>query len=226
MQTVLNPHPTELEVIYDTLLVPSFRDEQMESLEEILAGVRAKTIYVIALKDEKHGYVAVTVNYWYAKDQTLLLAYLAVSPKMRGKGLGTSLVFDSKAYLEIELKPALILCEANDPDFDTVSENYGDPVRRLSFYKDMGARIVDVPYFQASYDYPVAMVNMYLLVLPGKYMETSTAFNENREIRSRTIHDFFLSYMETDTEPDEDPEFTALFNSLKRPWIPTREIKA
>lgn len=226
MQTVLNPDTADLADIYDNILVPSFHEDQMESLEEIITGVQKNIMYVIALKDDKHGYVAATVNYWYEQTSTLLVAYLAVSKKKRAKGLGTQVLHFTVEALETMLKPSLILCEANDPEFDAGSENYGDPSRRMKFYKNYGARIVDVPYFQAGPGLPIVMVNMWLLILPGKY-PAGNVYNENREIKSSALHDFFLAYMEQDEEPeDADPALTALFESLKRPWIPTKEIQA
>lgn len=224
MQTVINPAKTELEKIYRCLLMPSFRSEQMESFPEIVRGVQNGTIHVITLKDANQEYAATAVYYWYPAQKTLLLAYLAVSTRVRSKGLGTLVLAQAQEWLEKELEPSLILCEANDPAFDIVSKEYGNPVRRMNFYKNLGARIVDVPYFQTAYDDSDTMVNMWLLVLPGKYMEQDIAYNTNREVHAKTLHDFFLAYMETETEPNHLPEFRKLFNALKQDWIPTKEI--
>ena len=65
-------------------------------------------------------------------------------------GYGSQLYRALLTSIVDELQPSLVLGEVAHPDYHEPHPRHGDPLARLRFYGRFDARIIDVPYFQAS----------------------------------------------------------------------------
>lgn len=129
---------------YRELMEPAFPPAELMTLDELLAA-RSDGGTGGALLHQDGTPVAGMVTEDYLGGAVRLLAYLVVSARVRGQGLG--------ARLLRELRPAqpsgLVLAEIEDPRFHDVSER-ADPAARLRFYDREGCRLLPLPYVQPS----------------------------------------------------------------------------
>lgn len=142
--------PETVHEVYERLLRPAFRREELLTLEELRSayGPDGQDPSVVALRDGAPE--AVMLGEWYADGQVLLLAYLAVAPAGRGTGVGTRLVREVLPVWHREVLNALVLAEVDDPRYWPGGAYEGDPRARLRFYERHGARLVPIDYFQPS----------------------------------------------------------------------------
>lgn len=136
----------ELERVYRTILEPSFPPEELVSLGELVAAVDAGHATAWALTADGDP-VAIAVLEQPAPGIELLL-YLAARADQRGTGAGGRIMKNLLAGVR-KRGAALLLAEVEHPAHHDAHPAHGDPEARLRFYSRYGARIVDVPYFQA-----------------------------------------------------------------------------
>lgn len=140
----------EVDEVYRRLLVPTFRPEELVTLDEVRAtftGPDAQPSDVV-LADGRP--VGVMLGTWYAGRRALLLTYLALDPSARGLGLGGRLVREVLPRWVAASPGALVVAEVDDPRAWAADATQGDPVARLRFYGRHGARLVPLPYVQPS----------------------------------------------------------------------------
>ncbi|WP_258725610.1 GNAT family N-acetyltransferase [Cellulomonas sp. NS3] len=130
------------------LLRSTFRADELVSLAGLRAGYRGEAPHPSVVVLAGGAPVAVMLAEWHVDHQVLLLAYLAVAPSMRGRGLGAHLVGDVLARWAAERDGALVLAEVDDPARWPGDAGHGDPVARLRFYGRLGARLVPLRYVQ------------------------------------------------------------------------------
>ncbi|PWB96633.1 GNAT family N-acetyltransferase [Homoserinimonas hongtaonis] len=137
----------ELARVYRAILEPSFAPEELIPLDaltrEMVAG-RA-TALVLPDSDGEPGAVAIVQEVARGID---LLTYLATRADQRGLGTGGR-IMRSVLKAARQRDRSLLLAEVEHPLHHPVHPEHGDPEARLRFYGRLGARIVDVPYFQA-----------------------------------------------------------------------------
>lgn len=154
----------QLRAIYDTIMVESFPPDELISWDELREGVASGELRMYAVYDEA-GAVAIAVIEKLS-DTVVLLNYFATRTDQRGKGVGTALLSELLESIRSQDAPALILGEVEHPSYREADPAFGDPAARLRFYGRLGARILDVPYFQppVAADMP-AVYGMLLLAL-------------------------------------------------------------
>jgi hypothetical protein len=139
----------EIRDAYDHILAPSFPFDELEPFEQFSAQLdEGRSELRIALDGDELVAAAVTKD--LPPSGAVLLAQLATREGRRGSGLGTRLYRALLSLIVEELQPSLVLAEMEHPDFHEAHPLHGDPLARLRFYGRFDARIIDVPYFQAS----------------------------------------------------------------------------
>ena len=136
-------------------------DEERESLESWIKSLKggnpaANIIIVVAgdeLDSEKPVLKAISVAYYYNKQDAGLLAYNAVSPDFQGQGLGRIMVEARKTAL-LDLAKAYgnklggVFIECNDPAKITPAEDVMDPATRIKMFEKWGAKVLPIHYVQ------------------------------------------------------------------------------
>lgn len=138
----------EVAYVYQQLLRPAFRPEELPTLKEILrvySGEDAAPSGVLIQDGEPVGiYLCAS----YVGGRVRLLTHMAVSAKARGAGIGSRLL-DHVAHRQDWPEPAdLVLAEVDDPRVWPADAETGDPVARLRFYERHGARLLSLAHVQ------------------------------------------------------------------------------
>ena len=135
---------TVLRRYYDELMQPAFSPAELMTWDELDEALAAPgTQGLLALDDGSP--VAGLVTEDYLDGSMLLLAYVVVSSRHRGQGLGSSLIGQAVGH-----EPRLVLAEIEDPRFHESHEQRGDPAARARFYDRLGSRLLAIPYTQPS----------------------------------------------------------------------------
>ena len=142
---------------YVRILQPTFPPEGRQPLESMLRSPGGSTDGVLACEGRERGgrpgaehFVGGTVQ---------LLAYLAVDPSRRARGLGSRLLAEGLSTSESEL----VLAEIEDPRFWPTTTT-SDPEARLRFWARTGSRLLPVPYVQPSLQAGLQRVHHLLLI--------------------------------------------------------------
>ncbi|MEA5155263.1 GNAT family N-acetyltransferase [Raineyella sp.] len=134
--------------VYDELLRPSFRPEELLSIGEVLrvyAGADPAPSGVVLRDGHPLG---IHLCERFVGGEVLLLSYLAVSSQARGGGIG-SVLLDDVSRSRVESGPgAVVLAEVDDPRVWPATPSTGDPVARLRFYGRRGARLLPMSFTQ------------------------------------------------------------------------------
>src|SRR4051812_46431386 len=77
-----------VEVLYDNVLVPSFRPAELIEPRVLLDSVRRGDGLIAVAVDADETVVGGMIVDWYAGSGVLLVSYLAVRPGRRGRGIG------------------------------------------------------------------------------------------------------------------------------------------
>jgi GNAT superfamily N-acetyltransferase len=138
-----------LRELYREILVPSFRDEELNGYETIVRGLEAQPGDTdVAVAYSPSGEVlGGMVGEWDPASRVYLLSYLAVRPGLRGRGVGSTLMQHLLTWSHGR-EALVVLAEVDDPRVHAASPLFGDPQARLSFYGGFGARVIDLAYFQ------------------------------------------------------------------------------
>jgi GNAT superfamily N-acetyltransferase len=155
-----------VERVYNEILTPSFPADEMCPLKSVQTMADAGLGLVWAAVDDEGETLGCAVGDWDAELRVMLLSWLAVRPGLRGGGIGGPLLSAAMTEWQRRCAPCLILAEVENPEQRQVSDAYGDPIARLRFYQRRGARILDLPYFQAALGPEKSRVyNLFLMVL-------------------------------------------------------------
>jgi GNAT superfamily N-acetyltransferase len=140
----------QVEDVYRRLLEPSFRPEELMSLQDFRSDYEddaADLSSVLLVAGEP---IAVMLGEWYAGGRVLLLGYLAVLEEARGTGAGSFLMRSVLPRWYADVPGALVIAEVDDPRSWSTDSHRGDPVGRLRFYERHGASLLPFAYFQPS----------------------------------------------------------------------------
>lgn len=154
MITVQTAEGAAMKSAYDEVLAPSFPVDELEPFDVFSAMVEDGRRQVrVAVDEDAQGVneiVAAGVTKELPGSGAVLLSHHATRPDRRGAGHGSQLYRTLLSAIVDELDPSLVLGEVAHPDHHAADPAHGDPLARLRFYGRFGARIIDVPYFQAS----------------------------------------------------------------------------
>jgi GNAT superfamily N-acetyltransferase len=158
----------EAYAIYETAIPKA----EQKTRRQMLAGLKHPDFRLWAFEHE--GEIAgIAVLYASAANNTLLLEYLAISPELQGKGLGSTLF---EAAFEASRMDArtLMLIEVDSEKEDVSAKEKHIRLSRKAFYRRLGAREVD------GFDYilplqnfgPAPRMSLLLLGARGGRIET------------------------------------------------------
>lgn len=199
---------------YEQLLVPAFVPHELVGESDIIDGVASGSTEVLVARD-KGRVVGVAVGDF--SEGVTLLSYLAVRPGSRGRGWG-SLVLTAALDRWFGTRGGIIVAEVEDPAHHAAHPDYGDPLRRLDFYRDHGARALGIPFFQPSLGPGLPRVpHMFLLVLrvdPAWLSADATRLIDSGPLV--TMMEWYFDGCEGTARP-VDPDSRALFAALEEP---------
>jgi GNAT superfamily N-acetyltransferase len=138
-----------LDVLYREILVPSFRQEELDPLPVIAAAFAEDPplLDIAAARDAAGEIVGAMVCEWSPSTGVYLLSYLAARPGLRSRGVGTALMRHLPVWSRAR-GAVVTLAEVDDPRCHGDEGLVGEPAARLAFYGRFGARVLDLPYFQ------------------------------------------------------------------------------
>jgi hypothetical protein len=139
-----------------------------------------------------------------------------VRPGLRGGGIGGPLLDAAMTEWKRRYDPCLILAEVENPAQHHVSAAYGDPVARVRFYQRRGARILDLPYFQAALGPEKSRVhNLFLMVL---HADPSFAGAGEDTIDGEVLRRYLEKYqIQCEGVIGTDDDAVALWQAVRRP---------
>jgi GNAT superfamily N-acetyltransferase len=176
---------SELVELYEQVLRPAFRSEELLGLEEVVEGYTGSDAPPNGVLMRDGRPLAVLLTEWYVDRRVLLLSYLAVSEKSRGRGIGSVLADHVAGQVRDMKPPPVALAEVDDPRVWPGDEGTGDAEARLRFYARRGARLVPVSYFQPSLRGPGQRVpGMFLIQLDG-------TGDVSRELLAQFLQEYF-----------------------------------
>ncbi|MGJ7441691.1 GNAT family N-acetyltransferase [Aquipuribacter sp. MA13-6] len=154
--------------VYEDLLAPVFRPEELLSPEELRTayGTGGRSPSTVLLAGGRP--LAVMLGEWFQDRRVLLLSYLSVSDAARGSGLGTTLLTEDLPTWWGDAPAPLVLAEVDDPAVWPSEAMGGDPQARLRFYGRHGASLAPLPYVQPSLQGSSARVDGMLLLRLGE----------------------------------------------------------
>jgi GNAT superfamily N-acetyltransferase len=132
------------------VLADAFAPEELEGAAKLAAGLRegADPRVLVTVAVGPGGEVlGGIVGEIYEPERVLLLAYLAVRPPLRGKGIGAALVRHAAARWFAGPSVCLALAEVHDPRRWPAGAGE-EPLARLRLFARLGARVLGVPFVQ------------------------------------------------------------------------------
>jgi GNAT superfamily N-acetyltransferase len=205
----------ELEVFYDEVLAPSFDSAELVERSELLGALAdpaSETRGSIAFDEDGH-IVGGIIGDWFARCRVMLTSYVATRPGLRGRGIGTQLLAEVLPAWTSQFGAVLTVAEVENPRFYHADEYHGDPEARLRLYATtLGAKILDIPYFQPALTAQKSRVrNLFLMV----FSADQAVMSENNKIDAATLRCFIEEYL-AGTEGDvDDDEVRALREALQ-----------
>jgi GNAT superfamily N-acetyltransferase len=205
--------PAELEVFYDEILAPSFDSAELVERAELLAELAddaSVTRGAIAF-DEPGLIIGGIVGDWFAASRVMLISYLAARRGLRGHGVGGQLLGEVLPAWTSRFGALLIVAEVENPQFFQSDEDHGDPEARLRFYARLGAKIVDIPYFQPALSPEQPRVrDLFLMVLSAD----QSVLRDDHHVDAATVRSFIEEYLTGSEGEVDDDEVRALRASL------------
>lgn len=220
-----------LEEAYENIYLPAFPMEaERESLEKFMQAVNGELpglgIVINILGENlddadpaKRIVKGISVAYYYEHHNVGLLAYNAIHPAHRDKGMGKLMVdarIEGLKTMAADRGKALdgVFIEVNDPTKVAAEDDSMDPRKRVAIFHDWGARHIPIDYVQPPLtnegDYGDTMILMNY-PLEGKYADKHTV-----EQFLRGIYREFRS----DRSPDDDYFFKKMQKQLKEAKLP------
>ena len=193
--------------LYDEVLAPSLPASELEPKEDLearLAGAEpGRTMVNVALHGDGRV-VGGVVSEWYPASRCLLVAYLAVRPSLRGRGIGRALMEAVLAGPRAERGPLLVLGEVDDPR--VAVDDAGAALARLRFFDRLSARLVRLPYVQPEVRPGQGRVRMLLLCLWADAAVLVDGEAVRAEVVRRFLEDYFVRIEGSPLTADGGPE--------------------
>ncbi|BBX45228.1 hypothetical protein GCM10009641_21810 [Mycobacterium cookii] len=204
----------QLEAFYDEILTPSFDSAELEDRTELLDALAdPESVTRGAIAFGATGSIAGgIVGDWFTGSCVMLISYLAARPGFRGHGIGEQLIREVLPAWTSCLGALLTVAEVEDPRFYRIDEQHGDPEARLRFYARLGARIIDIPYFQPALSKEQSRVrNLFLMQLGADESVT----RQDNMLDSATLTRFIDEYLAATEGDVDDDEVRALRAALQ-----------
>lgn len=193
--------PGQSEILVRELLETAFGPEELGEPEDLIAQLQAGQFQTLSAWEGTRPLGAAIS--WPATSEVTLLSWLAVSPRTRGHGVGSSLFRQAISSLESSTHPLLILGEIEDPTSHSASVDHGDPQRRWAFYQRLGAKRLDFPFVmpRLSPNVPIGQ-DMWLLSFGGRAhadIDANTGKLGGKGL-ARPLEKFLKTYLEDSGE--------------------------
>jgi Acetyltransferase (GNAT) family len=218
-----------IERIYKVLLESSFGPNELDTLKTLLDGLAEDGSYeawgLCVLDGETP--VGCILGYPDKSSGVLLIGYLVVNIRLRGRGAGSRLITEvQKRWFE---KPdyTLVLCEVEDPRHHGVDRG-SDPVLRAALYARQGMQVIVGPYFQPKLEGEdkERVYNLFLTVVN----ESNDPATWQDSVSGQQIAEFLCEYFHASGEGEDWPRdddddgkrLLAFYQSHER--IPLRPI--
>lgn len=208
---------------YRKVIAVSFPPDELESEDELVAGLRSGRSRVLIAQDPGGAIVGGAVGDYFPRSDVMLLAYLAVLAEGRGLGVGAAVLHAAKQAWMAELNPRLIVLEVEDPREFTGSEAFGNPVARVRFYERHGVRALPLPYMQPALSPGTARVPGLMLMVAGGAAVPATGPTagpaDGPMVPGRHVASFLTEYFEEFEGPAKagDTELGLLLAACDRP---------
>ena len=193
--------PGQEKILVHELLEQAFGPEELGEPQDLIAQLQAGQFQTLSAWEGTRPLG--TAISWPATREITLLSWLAVSPRTRGHGVGSSLFRQAISSLEASNHPLLILGEIENPTSHSASVDHGDPKRRWAFYQRLGAKRLDFPFVmpRLSPNVPVGQ-DMWLLSFGGRAhadIDPSTGSLAGQGL-ARPLEKFLKNYLEDSGE--------------------------
>jgi predicted N-acetyltransferase YhbS len=205
-----------VERFHREVLAPAFPSDELETAASLAARLRGASepagLALVALGDGDEilgGLVAER----YTAEGVLLLAYLAVRPKARGRGVATALMERAADTWYADERVKLAVAEVHDPAHWSVSEG-SRASARLRLFARLGARRLPIAFVQPRVEAGRGRVaGMLLLALYADERVTGGG-----GVPSALVDGWLRRYFEVSEaiRPPYDPELTALLSEIGR----------
>lgn len=191
----------ELRAAFDDVLAPSFPYDELEPFD-VFAGMVEDGRREVRIALDGDELVAVAVTKELPGSGAVLISHHATRSDRRGAGYGSELYRALLTSIVDELQPSLVLGEVAHPDYHEPHPQHGDPLARLRFYGRFDARIIDVPYFQASLG--PGLQPVYGLLLLALYVRPDLADPARTRLDNpENLLAALRTMLEWDGEPDD-----------------------
>jgi GNAT superfamily N-acetyltransferase len=155
-----------LDRLHREILAVSFSADELDNVETMARGLRgdggSQVLASVALGPD-NSMLGGVVGEVYTREQVLLLAYLAVRPDLRGRGIGTALMKHVGPRWYANPAVRLAVAEVHDPrHFSDIGDEH--PLTRLRFYERLGGRLLGVPFVQPALGPDRARIEGFLLL--------------------------------------------------------------
>lgn len=206
---------SEVADFYRRVLVPHFRSDELETSENIAAGLKSGGTKALAARTAEGTIVGGAVGDLFPSSRVLLLSYMAVAAECRGNGIGGLLM---KALTDLwgnQLNPSAFIMEVEDPRHYHADAAFGDPEARVRFYERLGARTLPVPYFQPALGPAGQRVPHLMLMVFG----ATDAPLGTQQVDGKIIEFFLTEYLEGCEGPvrSDDAAAQRMLAACRRP---------
>lgn len=141
-----------LKKFYENILVECFHSHDLDSKRLFLSNVRSGDYNVLLVEEVNEAGVdeilggIVIEHSWSMGKKVMLIAWVGVSEKHRGRDIGTLLVSEAISYAKSH-EALILLGEVENPEeYEEEESGYGNPERRVRFYSRFDCKRLEVPY--------------------------------------------------------------------------------
>lgn len=139
--------------LYETRMRRDFPPSELKHLSSIM-GMMNRGIYdVIGAYDEQDRFAAYALLYRPEGEGVVLLDYLAVDEERRGRGIGTQLLLQLRAYYRDAAEVLLIECER-----PKAAPDEQEARKRIRFYTKAGAVLTQVRIWLFGVEYSILVL--------------------------------------------------------------------
>jgi GNAT superfamily N-acetyltransferase len=203
-----------LEGLDRRLLLPSFPEDELVTLDTRIRDVVRGTMSVVVFHQDEAAAIAVGEGDADFADRAPLLPR-ATDPGHRGRGLGNALLTAALTIWKARWHPGIVIAEIAPAGTRDDDPAHGDAARRQRFYGRLGAVALDLPYFQpalgASRDRADPMCLIALAIDRAWLSPDGTRLTRTRELAA------YLADYTDDGTPAPDPRRAQLLDAVSSP---------